>query len=95
MGPLVAVDILMTRTGAGMVVGASGNISPDVAVASGLPVAFRPADLARVFSGRRLVQAAWVSFDNAGNINLTDGLPGQTYVAAADYFVSGLFHRGF
>jgi hypothetical protein len=94
MGPLVAIDIACTRTGAGIVVGATGNFV-DVPIATGLPAAFRPADLARMESGRRLTQWAGAAIDSTGAILLTDGLPALTYSAAPDWFVTGVFHRGF
>lgn len=91
---LAHVFILCTRTGADIVIPASGNLSPDVPMATGLPTAFRPITSQRGTLGRPLVQTCFGQVGPAGDISVTDGFgttlagAGQAWVAQFTYMTS-------
>lgn len=79
-GPMVALYVIATRTGVDMgPLSSGGNLSPDVAVFTGVPAAIRPTGTVEGTLHRPNIQTGTIRLDPAGAATFTDGVGGATY----------------
>lgn len=98
LGPLVALRVTVNRTGATITAAASGNISPDTLIASGLPAAIRPALTVPVPVFRTSetlgVALGSVHIRTNGELYLTDMYPSATIDTSLPLVVRGVYSVG-
>ncbi len=82
-GPVVTLSMRLERTGASVAVNADGNVSPDLALVSGIPTAARPRDTGYFkLSAPVGVGDGTFRVHGTGAIDITDAAPG---VGALDF----------
>lgn len=84
-GPIIALDLEVTRTGADMgPLSSGGNLSPDISICTGIPAAIRPTTQNAIGTLKRGgVQTGFCELTPAGVISFTDGMPSATYAGSS------------
>lgn len=85
-GPFVHIYAVVVRTGADMVIGSGGNLSPDVSVFTGVPAAYRPVSTTPGTLWRIAIQSAVAQLTAAGAVAVTDGGPSMTLTGAGTIY---------